>query len=87
MFVRLRIRWAKLDYDPAVKPYPYFNVPEDQLIEFPGYIYHCHFLFHEDNEMMRPFTLKPSFFFDSYFSPKAGSALDICMKKKGLKNS
>lgn len=49
LFVRLRIRWAKTDYDPAMKPYPYFNVPEDQLIEFPGYIYHCHFLDHEDN--------------------------------------
>jgi hypothetical protein len=30
--VRIRIRWASVEYDPAVKPYPYFNVAEDELI-------------------------------------------------------
>ena len=24
----------------------------------PGYVYHCHILDHEDNEMMRPFIIK-----------------------------
>lgn len=86
-FVHLRIRWTKTDYDPAVKPYPFFSVPEDQLIEFPGFIYHCHFLNHEDNEMMRPFIMKPSFFFDRYYTPPQGSPLAQCMKKKGLKNA
>lgn len=56
----LRVRWASTNYDPAIKPYPYFAVPEDQLMEFPGFVYHCHILPHEDNEMMRPFMLTPS---------------------------
>jgi FtsP/CotA-like multicopper oxidase with cupredoxin domain len=56
----LRIRWASTNYDPTVKPYPYFAVPEDQLMEFPGFVYHCHILPHEDNEMMRPYMLSPS---------------------------
>jgi len=46
---RLRIRWASNDYNPTVKAYPYFSIPEDHLIEFPGYVYHCHFLTHEDD--------------------------------------
>jgi hypothetical protein len=29
-------------------------------MEFPGFVYHCHILKHEDNEMMRPFMLQPS---------------------------
>jgi FtsP/CotA-like multicopper oxidase with cupredoxin domain len=24
----------------------------------PGYVWHCHVLEHEDNEMMRPYTLR-----------------------------
>jgi FtsP/CotA-like multicopper oxidase with cupredoxin domain len=41
-------------------PYPYFNIPEDELIEFPGFIYHCHFLNHEDNSLMRSIMMQPS---------------------------
>jgi hypothetical protein len=29
-------------------------------MEFPGFVYHCHILPHEDNEMMRPYMLRPS---------------------------
>ena len=29
-------------------------------MEFPGFVYHCHILPHEDNEMMRPYMLQPS---------------------------
>jgi hypothetical protein len=86
-FVQIRIRWASTDYDPDVRPYPFFNVPEDQLIEFPGFVYHCHFLDHEDNEMMRPFALQPSFFFDQYYPLEKGSPLEECMTRKGLKNA
>ena len=25
----------------------------------PGYVWHCHMLEHEDNEMMRPYTVAP----------------------------
>lgn len=85
--IQVRIRWTSTEYDPEVKPYPFFNVPEDQLIEFPGFVYHCHFLNHEDNEMIRPISLKPSFFFDQYYPPAKGSALANCMKEKGLKNA
>jgi FtsP/CotA-like multicopper oxidase with cupredoxin domain len=57
----LRIRWASTDYLVNGKgSYPYFNTPEDQLIEYPGYVYHCHFLQHEDNKLMRSFMMQPS---------------------------
>lgn len=36
----------------------YFHVPVDQLREFPGFVYHCHILGHEDNEMMRSIMLQ-----------------------------
>ena len=42
----LRVRWASTGYDAKKRLFPYFNVPEDQLLEFPGYIYHCHILPH-----------------------------------------
>jgi hypothetical protein len=42
----LRVRWASNTYNPKVRSYPYFNIPEDDIIEFPGYVYHCHILPH-----------------------------------------
>ena len=42
----LRVRWASTTYDPLIRAYPYFNIPEEQLVEFPGYVYHCHILPH-----------------------------------------
>lgn len=42
----IRIRWAKTSYDPVVSVYPYFTEPEDTLMEFPGFVYHCHILPH-----------------------------------------
>jgi hypothetical protein len=54
----LRVRWASTTYDPLIRPYPYFAIPEEHLVEFPGYVYHCHILPHEDNEMMRPIMLQ-----------------------------
>jgi hypothetical protein len=56
------------EYDEKVQAYPYFNIPEDQLMEFPGFVYHCHILPHEDNEMMRPYMLQPS---DAYLKIQA----------------
>ncbi len=54
-----RIRWAKSDYNETEGKWGrYFNIPADQLIEYPGYVYHCHILPHEDNEMMRPIMLQ-----------------------------
>lgn len=51
-----RIRWAKSSYAGA-NDTP-FHVPVDQLREYPGFVYHCHILNHEDNEMMRPIMLQ-----------------------------
>lgn len=57
----IRVRWTSNRYsDPTMQAYPYFSIPESHLIEFPGYVYHCHILPHEDDEMMRPIALQPS---------------------------
>lgn len=66
----LRVRWASTLYNPAVRPYPYFNIPEEHLVEFPGFVYHCHILPHEDNEMMRSFSLQYSDIYKSTIGPK-----------------
>lgn len=42
------------------------NTPSNQLVfdfdpsEGPGYVWHCHIIDHEDNEMMRPYTVNPN---------------------------
>jgi len=46
----IRVRWAAQDgsaytFDPAAGP---------------GYVWHCHILEHEDNEMMRPYEVQPA---------------------------
>ena len=58
--LNIRIRWTKTAYDKEIDGRDYFDVPEEQLLEFPGFIYHCHFLHHEDNVMMRPIMMEPS---------------------------
>jgi hypothetical protein len=57
----LRIRWTRTDYNESSHKASgsYFHIPVDQLIEYPGYVSHCHISAHEDNEMMRPFMLQP----------------------------
>ena len=44
---RIRVRWAPQDTDAF---------PFDPT-EGPGYVWHCHMLEHEDNEMMRPLVI------------------------------
>ncbi len=57
--LRYRIRWTKSEFtEKDAKDGTYFNVPNDQLREFPGYVYHCHILRHEDDEMMRPIMMQ-----------------------------
>jgi len=49
----IRIRFAPIDggiYDTETL-YPF------DATEGPGYVWHCHILDHEDNEMMRPYTV------------------------------
>ena len=46
----IRVRWAPIDGAVA---YPF-----DATVG-PGYVWHCHILDHEDNEMMRPYIVLP----------------------------
>ena len=72
----LRVRWASTTYDPLIRPYPYFAIPEEHLVEFPGYVYHCHILPHEDNEMMRSFAMQYSDIYRETFKPDSSCARD-----------
>lgn len=47
----IRVRWAPIDGSPT---YPF-----DASVG-PGYVWHCHILDHEDNEMMRPYVVLAS---------------------------
>ena len=52
----IRIRFAPIDQTTPDTPYPFdatTNTPG------PGYVWHCHILDHEDNEMMRPYIVQP----------------------------
>ena len=62
---------------------PYFHIPEDQLIEYPGFVYHCHFLTHEDDELMRNFMMEPSDRFERDYNV-TGTPLGECMKDPNL---
>ncbi len=46
----IRVRWAEQDGNPYS-----FDASAG-----PGYVWHCHLLEHEDNEMMRPYTVASS---------------------------
>lgn len=47
----IRVRFAPIDGSAS---YPF------DATSGPGYVWHCHILDHEDNEMMRPFEVKPT---------------------------
>jgi FtsP/CotA-like multicopper oxidase with cupredoxin domain len=54
---RIRVRFAPQDV-PTGSVQPGENLfPFDPTTE-PGYVWHCHILDHEDNEMMRPYKVK-----------------------------
>ena len=44
----IRVKFAPIDGSPA---YPF------DATEGPGYVWHCHIIYHEDNEMMRPYVV------------------------------
>jgi len=53
---RIRVRFAPQDADPSLVK-PGVNLfPFDPTIG-PGYVWHCHIIDHEDNEMMRPYKV------------------------------
>lgn len=54
--VTIRARWTQQNGNP----YPF------DTTEGPGYVWHCHILEHEDNEMMRPYIVVPSFSWFNY---------------------
>ena len=59
MVTRIAVRFAPQDLPiPAVRPgrdfYPFDSTAG------PGYVWHCHILDHEDNEMMRPYAVQLS---------------------------
>jgi len=47
--VTIRLRWTEQNGNP----FPF------DATAGPGYVWHCHLLEHEDNEMMRPYTVAP----------------------------
>lgn len=51
----IRVRFAPLDVDTYI---PFINQYPFDPTTGPGYVWHCHILDHEDNEMMRPFIVK-----------------------------
>eukprot|EP00243_Klebsormidium_subtile_P012945 TRINITY_DN8207_c0_g3_i1.p2 TRINITY_DN8207_c0_g3~~TRINITY_DN8207_c0_g3_i1.p2 ORF type:complete len:113 (+),score=22.13 TRINITY_DN8207_c0_g3_i1:266-604(+) len=49
---RVRMTWRRPHSSgPGVAPFPF------DATALPGYVWHCHIVTHEDNEMMRPFFL------------------------------
>ena len=60
---RIAVRWAPTDLDPLATPSAQLNFPFDPSNSGGhGYVWHCHIIDHEDNEMMRPdlVTLNPN---------------------------
>jgi FtsP/CotA-like multicopper oxidase with cupredoxin domain len=53
---RLRLRWAPQALPPAATTAGVNYYTFDPKTG-PGYVWHCHILDHEDNEMMRPYTV------------------------------
>jgi FtsP/CotA-like multicopper oxidase with cupredoxin domain len=57
---RLAVRWAPQGLAvAAVKPGAAKLFSFDPTSGGPGYVWHCHILDHEDNEMMRPMLIQP----------------------------
>ncbi len=65
MVTRFVVRWAPTDLPVTAKPYDlhYAFVPNDLIPGSNGatfdYVWHCHIVDHEDNEMMRPDAVIP----------------------------
>jgi len=56
---RIAVRWAPTDLPVTTYPNQYgFAFSPSSSNSFPhGWVWHCHIVDHEDNEMMRPFTV------------------------------
>jgi FtsP/CotA-like multicopper oxidase with cupredoxin domain len=58
MVNRVLVRWAPTE-TPVAGVGPGQNLYAFDPTSGPGYVWHCHILDHEDNEMMRPYTAVP----------------------------
>lgn len=58
MVTRFIVRWALQDVDPLTPP-EQASLPFDPRALDGGYVWHCHIVDHEDNEMMRPDEIEP----------------------------
>jgi FtsP/CotA-like multicopper oxidase with cupredoxin domain len=56
---RILVRWAPTDV-PASTPAAQANFPFNPRSGGQGYVWHCHIVDHEDNEMMRPDEVEPN---------------------------
>jgi hypothetical protein len=54
----IRVRWAIQSPSPANVPVGTNTFPINPVFGI-GYVWHCHLVEHEDNEMMRPLTVIP----------------------------
>ena len=54
----IRARWAPIS-TPTGGSTPGTNLYPFEVTVGPGYVWHCHIIDHEDNEMMRPYTVLP----------------------------
>jgi spore coat protein A, manganese oxidase len=54
--MRIIVRWAPTS-TPASENVPGVNLYPFDPTQGPGYVWHCHILDHEDNEMMRPYLV------------------------------
>jgi spore coat protein A len=56
MVTRFIVRYSPFD-TPIDAPDPHYAF--DPYSDFSPYVWHCHIIDHEDNEMMRPYAVKP----------------------------
>ena len=56
---RIAVRWAPQDVAVNAVRVGQNTFPFNPSTQGPGYVWHCHILDHEDNEMMRPYLVTP----------------------------
>jgi FtsP/CotA-like multicopper oxidase with cupredoxin domain len=55
---RIIVRWAPQDVTVNAASAGHNKYSFDPTVG-PGYVWHCHIVDHEDNEMMRPYEVQP----------------------------
>ncbi len=58
MVTRFIVRWAPIELATNLDPQQYFYPFDPAVLDY-GYVWHCHIVDHEDNEMMRPTFVRP----------------------------